>query len=530
MRKWALAGALVLTLAACGGGGGGGGIIIPPPIITPTSAPVDDWSTYAHDQQRTGFEQQTTGITTSTVSQLSLVWTQGIDAACGQKGTIAVDYASPLVVKGIVYVVSMCGNAYALDASNGSIKWGPVNVTTQSGQQCTFNGSTPGCVRGTPVIDSGKLIIPVYGFQPGTCTYNDNTLTDPCTPSNGYQQGGQLVALDTNTGNVLWATKPLAAGVFRGEPLVLNGVVYEGVAGADMASGCVQGGMVAFDESSGAQEPQIYHTTTAQNDGGSMWSAMSTDGTNIYAGTGNTCSGPNSSLETAGGVVDNEDSVVELAPATLTTTWGIPDLANFLLNNDVGSGELLWHGNLYFNGKNAILYAYDLSTQRMEWMAQMSSPNGYGGYATPTTDGNAIVLTSGFTTPSTSTLEAYSPASGQLLWSIPSHTGAIYGYAAFVQGVAFTPVDEYVYALDSTTGAVLWESPQTADYFYSSPAVVPSGLYVVDASGNVYCYKVPGSYSGTGMRAKRAMANGRTVQYLRPLQHFIHHGVVWNRG
>jgi outer membrane protein assembly factor BamB len=485
--------------------------------------PVDDWTTFAHDQRRTGLETNPTGITTSTASQLALAWTQPIDAPCGEGHTVAVDYASPLVVKGVVYVVSMCGNAYALNASDGSIKWGPVNVVSGQGQACTYaaNGIGPGCERGTPTIDGNLLIVPVYGFQTGTCTYDSVTDTDTCTPG-GQQQGGQLVALNVQTGQIVWSTTPLPAGVFRGEPLVLNGVVYEGVAGGDIPTGCYQGGIVAFDESTGAPEPIAFHTTTAAADGGSVWSAISTDGTNIYAGTGNTCSGPTSTIEMAPGVVDNEDSVVTLSPATLAESLSIPALDNFLTNNDVGSSEMLWENTLYFNGKNAILYAYDLATRMLLWRVQLDAPDEYGGYGGPTTDGNAVVVSSGFTTPATSTLEAFSLSSGALLWKFSSQAGAIYGTAALVPGVAFSPVDEHVYAFDTSNGNVLWESGSTADFFYSSPAVVPSGLYVVDASGNVYCYRVPGSYTGTGTAAKV-----RATKMLRPLQRFPRHGVIW---
>jgi outer membrane protein assembly factor BamB len=514
---------LAVLLSACSGGGGGVAPTAPGKHGGGSGTPVDDWTTFAHDQRRTGLESNATGITSSTASQLSLAWTQPIDAPCGQSHTVVVDYASPLVVKGVVYVVSMCGNAYALNASDGSIKWGPVNVVSGAGQQCTYaeNGIGPGCVRGTPTIDGNLMIVPVYGFQTGTCTYDTTTDTDSCTP-NGQQQGGQLVALNIQTGQIEWSTTPLSAGVFRGEPLVLNGVIYQGVAGGDIPTGCTQGGVVAFSESNGAPEPIVFHTTTASGDGGSVWSAMSTDGTNIYAGTGNTCSGVTSTIETGVGVVDNEDSVVTLSPATLDETLSIPALNNFLTNNDVGSSEMLWENDLFFNGKNAVLYAYDLATRSLLWSVSLDAPDEYGSYGGPSTDGNVVVVSSGFTTPSTSMLEAFSLSSGSLLWEYPSQAGAIYGVAAFVPGVVFSPIDEHVYAFDDATGTVLWESPPTADYFYSSAAVVPSGLYVVDASGNVYCYRVPGSYPGTG-----APESIRSTRSLRPLQHFQHHGVIW---
>jgi outer membrane protein assembly factor BamB len=493
-------------------------------VVGVSSLPTDDWTTFAHDQQRTGLELNSTGITEATASSLALSWTQTIDAACGQSGGVAAAYASPLVVKGVVYVVSMCGNAYALNGQNGNIIWGPVDVATQTGENCTYptTGSGPGCVRGTPVLDGNTLIFPVYGFQNGTCSYTVATGSQ-CT-ANGQEQGGQLVALNATTGSILWATQPLSAGVFRGEPLVLNGTVYQGIAGGDPQAGCIQGGMVAFSESTGAQDAQIFHTTTVANDGGASWSAMGTDGTYIYAGTGNTCSGPTSSQETATGVNDYEDSVVVLNPTTLAVEWTAAARADFLPDNDVGAGELLWQNNLYFYGKNAMLYDYNTQSEQLVWSAQLASLNGYGGYGVPTTDGNAIVVTGGYTStsPETSQIQAFSPATGRQLWSVQSTQKGIFGYAAMVPGIAFALVDGHIYAYNSSNGTVLWKSSIFASG-YSAPVVVPSGVYDIDYDGNVYGYKLPQSYTGDG-----TLARARFTSHIRALQHFKHRGVIWH--
>jgi outer membrane protein assembly factor BamB len=487
--------------------------------------PVDDWSTFAHDQLRTGLETNTTGITKATVSSLSLAWTQSIDAACGKNATVAVAYASPLVVNGVVYVVSMCGNAYAINGLNGNIIWGPVSVVSQLGQGCNYaaTGTGAGCDRGTPVLVGNTLIVPVWGFQTGTCAYDSNTNQVVCTPSGGQEQGGQLVALNASTGAVVWATTPLANGVFRGEPLVLNGTVYEGVAGGDTQAGCIQGGMIAFNESTGAQESPIFHTTTVANDGGGSWSAMSTDGSSIYAGTGNTCSGPTSPQETALGVNDYEDSVVVLNPATLAVEWSAPARANFLYDNDVGGGEMIWENNLYFYGKNAVLYDYNTESEQLQWSASLASVDGDGGYGVPTTDGNAIVVTGGYTTlsPRTSTLEAFSPASGTQLWYKQSEVDGIYGYAAMLPGIAFASIDGTIYAMDSSSGATLWTSSVSASSF-AAPVVVPSGVYYIDYNGNVYGYKLPQAYAGDGSTRRIAW-----TAHIRPLQHFAHRGTIW---
>jgi len=67
---------------------------------------------------------------------------------------------------------------------------------------------------------------------------------------------------------------------------------------------------------------------------------------------------------------------------------------------------------------------------------------------------------------------------------------AIPGSAAVVPGVAFVSMNGALYALSIGTGATLWSYSYGADT-YASPAIVPSGVYVADASGRVYAFGLP---------------------------------------
>ena len=77
-------------------------------------------------------------------------------------------------------------------------------------------------------------------------------------------------------------------------------------------------------------------------------------------------------------------------------------------------------------------------------------------------------------------VEAYSATSGTLLWSFQAN-GPIYGSPNVVNGIAYfgtvnepqqTFVGNYAYALDATTGAVIWENPLPNGGEWTAPLVV----------------------------------------------------------
>ena len=81
--------------------------------------------------------------------------------------------------------------------------------------------------------------------------------------------------------------------------------------------------------------------------------------------------------------------------------------------------------------------------------------------------------------------------------------------ASFVPGVGFIAVDRALIAFDAATGSTLWSYP-SMDGFYASPAIVPSGVYDVDLSGNVYAF-------GLTQTAVTAPAGLREVPHDRPV-------------
>ena len=523
-------------LGACGGGGGGGGsVTVTPPTTATPAAPSDDWTTYAHDTQRTGYETQSTGITRSTVQNLTLAWRATPDAACAapaEADAVVVDEASPLAADGLVYYADACGSVAALSAATGDTVW-----------QTQISVPALGGAQGTPSLDTSHnlLIVPMHGSDPSDC------VTLPCaTPASG----GFLVALNATNGQIVWQQTPLTKGNLRGEPIVVNGVVYEGLAGGDTFSGATNGGIFAIDESTGSllagtSMPMVQAAPVGESyDGGGSWSPISYDGAGtLYFGFGNT-------------VNDDglQDSVASLNLPTrqLVQNFSLATYDGDSSDEDVGGGEMLWGGDLYFEGKNGTFYGYSLSSPNVPFVetvvAPGTQPHGNGPIFTPTTDGSVIAAASGYNTLTpqvSSTLYLFPVGSDAQKCSLQATNSALYSYAAFVNGVGFTGLDNDAPngAPDGSTNGpapafiafddncnVLWRA-QTTDllaYFYGGPAVVPSGVYAIDNMGNVYSWKLPSAMTTARKRALAARtlirpgvrSSIRTTQYLRRARNY----------
>jgi hypothetical protein len=472
------------------------------PVLT------DDWTSYAHDQQLTGYEQQFTGITSSTIANLPAIpaWETSPDnGACETTamahGPVFADEAAPLVYGGFVYYANVCGAVYALHRADGSIAWGPVQLPLPTGFPVSG-------VLGTPAIDpsSNALFVPVWGAGGTSCPGVS------CSPS----YGGYVAALNAQTGSVVWKSAPLSYGQIRGEPFVYNGDVYIGVAGGDPDAGYVQGGMMELNESTGAKVGfwQVSPTVANTGDGGSQWSPISTDTLgNIYFGTGNTLN--NDGL--FDGVVQMNAST--LAPnASFAQTYCSSGTCN-TADGDVGGGPMIYGGSVYFVSKNGYFYGYPVWSPGSPLFTPVlinanARPGGNGGIGTPTTDGTAIGVTDGYdsSSPLTGGLHVFQIGSWGSSCQIPTGGSAIFGAPAWVKGVMFIGMDNDLSsgtkpefkAFDDNCHQI-WAANDlyVKGFFYAGPAVVQSGVYAIDNVGNVYAWKMPAT---VGVQTRRVTA------------------------
>lgn len=410
----------------------------------------DDWWTFAHDQQRTGLETQDTGLNRDTVAHLGLRWTHALN----QK-----TLASPLVVGGSVYVETDSGDVIALDAATGSQRW-RVNIGNS--------------VRMTPALVGDLLLVGVYG-----------SLGRP----KEQPRGASFVALSAATGAVRWRTA--LPGLVRSEPVIVGSNVYEGLAGGDDFSGCFNGRIVTLDLKTGRLQKPVWFAVDTPNDGGGIWAPLSTDGKQIYVGTGNSCS-------RLGGNGFG-DAIVDLDPHDLHLIWHLPTAVPGVDDSDVGGGVTLIGDRAYVAGKSGYFYVMDRHTGKLVTRFDLAPyARNAGSIGTPTGDGDTIVITTGYLHNPWSAPFSLQTAGGDLVaydrdlherYRIHSQNTVV-GYAAFVPGVGFTAQDRRLTAFDSITGAVLWRGVLD-DTAYASPTVVPSGVYEVTNRGTVFAYGLP---------------------------------------
>jgi len=432
----------------------------------------DNWIMFGHDLLRTG-NQTDAGVTLSktTVSSLKLRWSEFVGSAV---------IGSSLVVDGRIYLAEYNGTVESLDAKTGARIW---SITP-------FGAGAK--IAMTPSYDNGTLFVGQH-MPYGTVKFD---------------------AIGAETGRIKWSVS--VAGNIRGTPAVVNGTVYIGTADGDPApyGTCMQGGVFAINEASGAI---VWHYVVDQKtaDGGSVWSPISYDGSKLIFGTGNTCS-PSP--------VDNQsNSVVALSPQTGSVIWVSNILEPQTNDNDDGAGGALWGGSYYTQSKNGNFYIIDSATG----LVQAKIPDGlslYSGAASPITDGKHVIVSSGNRVPLT-LLPSGSDGglfygfdmSGHQDWEVATSNWPVYEMS-MVNGMVLAGMDNRLSILDASTGAQLWSYPfsRPADHMWSPPVVVPSGLYAVTASGQLFAFGTDTTNSTAQFDAARPVMDHPVEQYVPP--------------
>ena len=404
---------------------------LPPqaPVTEAPGPPHDEWTTFAHDQFRSGFQPQHVPFGKANVARLQLRWK--FQTGDGLQ-------ASPLVANGRVYVASQHGVVRALDARTGAQLW---QVATRA------------TIAMTPALADGMLFV------------------------GDHRQPGALMALDAMNGAQRWQT--VFPGGVRSEPAIANGIVYVGESGGDQ---CFHAGLHALRERSGA-EVWRWYVDPHDKMGGSVWSPISFDRGRVFFGTGNACE-PN---------IDTADSIVSLeATGTLrwavhganSVTDNDVGGGTLLLHGEAIAESK--NGLLYDIDRTSGRVNWSTALGGAPGYGGFGTPSSDGttivvtaGFASDPTKsagpaGGALV---GLDT------------AGAILWRVRTQN-PVSGDVAIANGVAYTPLDSTFVALDVATGTQLWSYPagQTS---YASPAVVPSGIYFANGGGEVFAFSLP---------------------------------------
>ena len=255
-----LAAAAALALAACAG--------------------PNDWPNYRYVLFRNANQPTATALSDPTkVPTLAVRWTF---PATGTAGTFK---ASPIVVNGTVFIGSMAGYFYAIDAATGALKWQYPAA------------ASPGLVPSTTAFSYGIASSAAYWYRSPD---RDVVIFAAQDPSLGAYGSARLFARYADDGSAFWTSDPVATinGATSGSttelhqtvryssPLIYANNVYIGI--ADSGDNPIQNGqVVAVDINTGHINTAFSYTSTGTR-GGGVWNAPAADLSGVFFTTGNT--------------------------------------------------------------------------------------------------------------------------------------------------------------------------------------------------------------------------------------------------
>ena len=190
-----------------------------------------DWRQYGFNAQHTSSNPGETLLGTGTVSMLQVAWQYFFPCST---------YSSPVVVNGVLYTGSYCGDFEALDAVTGQTLWSKQNLGGVVDSAAVANGV---------VYVTAKEAATVYAFNASTgaplwTAHTGDWIYSNPTVWNGIvfvgAADGKLYAFDAGSGATLWTTASL--NIIE-SPSVAHGIAFVGAS---------DGHLYAFDATTGA--------------------------------------------------------------------------------------------------------------------------------------------------------------------------------------------------------------------------------------------------------------------------------------
>jgi polyvinyl alcohol dehydrogenase (cytochrome) len=437
-------------------------------LVAPTgagaAAPFSDWSAYLHGARHSSFNAGDTAITPANVRSLTTRWTWRPPKATRTGQPAAALQASPVVTGGRVFIGSTTGIFYALDEKTGKVVW-QRNLGFLKARTCGARGITA-----TAAVVSGTVYVA------------DAT--------------GHLDALDAATGRVRWRSviaipSPTVSDYYDwSSPTVAAGKVYVGVS-SDCDKPLVRAAIKAYRASDGAA--LATHFTEPKGDiGASVWTSVASDGTSVWATTGN-------GDETQATDRGDANSIVRLSATTLALQdkYTVPGIQQ--IDDDFGGSPTFFTDSkdrqlIGACNKNGIFYAWradDLGAgpvwQRRIGTAAGTNPGDFC-LASAVWDNARLTIASNSTTINgkrfLSSLRRLNPTTGRVVWQHGFPAGPIWGTpsenaSGVIAAMTFDSTAlgaNRLYLVNAQNGAVL-ASRATGDVAFAQPGFADGYLF-----------------------------------------------------
>jgi len=341
-----------------------------------------DWPMFGFDAQHTHFNTFENVLNTTNVSGLVLDWNyhtgwdsqavvvNGIVYASGSRVVYAlnattgtylwsypiINYYSPAVANGVVYVGSADGNLYALNATTGAYLW---------------SYSTGNPIYSSPTVANGVVYIgsyndAIYALNATTGAYlwsysTGSSIYSSPAVANGVVYVGsgdlRLYALNAATGAYLWSYS--TGSSIYSSPAVANGVVYVGSNNDAIYALNATTGAYLWSYSTGnpiVSSPSIANGVVYIGSGDSnLYALNATSG--VYLWSYSTGGAITSSPTVANGVVyvgSYDHTLYALNAVSGAYLW------SYFTGNHISSSPIVSNGVVYVGSKDRHLYAFHL--------------------------------------------------------------------------------------------------------------------------------------------------------------------------
>jgi glucose dehydrogenase/mono/diheme cytochrome c family protein len=324
-----------LAIAACGGSGGttmgtsteakAGQTEITPSVLDESASPSDaereegagaDWPTVGGDLGNTRYSSLNS-INSENVAELHPVWQGSLSPEL--EGGPLEEESSPLVVDGVMYIVTPESNVVAVEGATGKKVWEWKSETKESELRAGGEVGVQGLALGEGMV------------------YVE---TD----------AGKIVAIDVKTGKEVWGRLVVLGETFETSPptpVFYDGVVYAGFSGSESGRGHVD----AYDAKTGKL----------------LWRTFVTCGPTETPPASGQCPKGKGDPNTGGGSVwtypalDTKDGLLYVTTANPSTASGIKGdfkWTTSILALDIKTGNIKWG----FQGVHHDLWDYDCTT------------------------------------------------------------------------------------------------------------------------------------------------------------------------